>query len=74
VLALLLYLHRRNKAAGQLRGYKMFTNSNLNQTVLLDDDTTGVVVKELPLDLVVIEYHDENGVTRTKAGKVKEVL
>lgn len=52
----------------------MFTNSNLNQTVLLADDTTGVVVKELPLNVVVIEYHDENGMARTKTGKVKEII
>jgi hypothetical protein len=52
----------------------MLNDSNLDQIVLIDDHTTGVVVEELPLGVVVIQFHDENGMTRTKTGKVIEVF
>jgi pyruvate kinase len=43
--------------------------------VLIDDGTIGVVIEELPFKpFVVIQFHDENGMIRTKTGKVIEVF
>lgn len=53
---------------------KMFTEVFIGQTALLRDGTAGEVIKVLGRNLVVIVYHDENGMPQTKNGYVIEIL
>lgn len=51
----------------------MFTEVFMGQTALLRDGTVGEVIK-VSGNLVVIVYHDENGMPQTKNGYAIEIL